>query len=93
MKYMQKSFYISYDEGADELIVTTDPKAKTVGYFVDSGTALLLGMKNLRPYGFSILLLKEFFKKHKRQAFTKVPLEGNIELPMAIRKQLSQKGA
>ncbi len=84
----QKNLYIGYDEGADELIITSHPKAKTVGCFIDNGTAVLLGAKNMRPYGFSFILLKGYFKKHKG-AFAKIPLQGKAELPGAARKLLA----
>ena len=84
---MAKNLYIGYDEGADELIITAKPQSKTVGYFIESGTAVLLGMRDLRPYGFSFLLLRGYFKKHKN-AFAKVPLTGSIALSPTIRRQL-----
>ena len=83
----EKNLYIGYDPAADELIITTAPKKKTVGYFVDSGTAVMLGMDDYKPYGLSFILLKEYFKKH-RQAFAKVPLSGNVILPAAAKKAL-----
>ncbi|MBI2436293.1 MAG: hypothetical protein HYV41_00910 [Candidatus Magasanikbacteria bacterium] len=89
----EKNLYIGYDEQADELIITTNPKAKTVGYFIDSGTAVLLGMKDMKPYGFSIVLLKEYFKKHTRKAFTKIPLSANVTLPHAVTKFLAEKNS
>lgn len=85
----EKNLYIGYDEKADELIITSNPKKKTVGYFVDSGTAVLLGMDNMRPYGLSFILLKEYFKK-KKNIFAKIPLEGKIKLPAAAKKLLSK---
>lgn len=87
----EKNLYIGYDEKADELIITADPKAKTVGYFVDSGTAVLLNMNTLRPLGLSFILLKEYFKKRKNQAFAKIPLQGKIKLPAGAKKQLQAK--
>ena len=82
------NLYLGYDEEADELIITSHPKAKTVGYFIDSGTAVLLGMRNLRPYGLSFILLKSYFKKHP-QAFAKIPLSGVPELSARTKKALS----
>ena len=84
----KKNLYIGYDEAADELIVTANPKAKTVGYFIDGGTAVLLGLHDRRPYGFSFILLKGYFKKHKG-AFAKIPLTGRAELPAGVKKQLA----
>lgn len=84
----KKNLYIGYDDNADELIITSNPKMKTAGYFVDNGTAVLLGLKDLRPYGFSFILLKGYFKKHKG-AFAKIPLSGTTELPAKARKLLA----
>ena len=84
----EKNLYIGYDEAADELIITTKPKAKTIGYFIDGGTAVLLGWHNLRPYGLSFILLKEYFRKHKRTAFAKIPLEGAVHLPEPVKNKL-----
>ena len=84
---MAKDLFIGYDEQSDELIITSNPKAKTVGYFIDSGTAVLLGIRDFVPYGFSFILLKEYFKRHKN-AFAKIPLKGVAELPLAAKKQL-----
>ncbi len=84
----EKNLYIGYDEEADELIITTNPKAKTVGYFIDSGTAVLLGLKNFRPYGLSFILLREYFKKNKRSAFAKIPLDGVVRLPEPVKNKL-----
>lgn len=84
----KKNLYIGYDEGADELILTTKPKAKTFGYFINNGIAVLLGMRDIRPYGLSFILLKGYFKKHKN-AFAKIPLSGKISLPSSAQKQLS----
>lgn len=81
----KKNLYIGYDEQSDELIVTSNPKAKTVGYFIDSGTAVLLGLYNKRPYGFSFILLREYFKRHKN-AFAKIPVKGNAELPQSVKE-------
>ena len=87
----EKHLYIGYDDEADELIITSKPKAETVGYFIDSGVAVMLGLHDFRPYGLSFILLKEYFKKH-HNAFAKIPLTGNIKLPATIRKQLKVAG-
>lgn len=84
----EKNLYIGYDEQADELIMTSNPKAKTAGYFIDSGTAVLLDLKTISPVGFSFLFLRGFFKKHKNKSFAKVPLTGKVVLPSALKKQL-----
>ncbi|MEK7084366.1 MAG: hypothetical protein AAB932_03980 [Patescibacteria group bacterium] len=86
----EKNLYIGYDEDADELIITSNPKAKTVGYFIDSGTAVLLGMKDLKPYGLSFILLREYFKRHKRAPFAKIPLHGRVDLPLKVQQRLEQ---
>lgn len=85
---MEKNLFIGYDEKADELIITTNPKARTVGYFVDSGVAILLGMKDMRPYGLSFLFLKKFFKQHPNKAFSKIPLTGKVVLPVKEMKRM-----
>jgi len=84
----KKNLYIGYNEAADELIITSRPKAKTVGYFVDGGAAVLLGQKDMCPYGFSFILLKGYFKKHQG-AFAKIPLTGVATLPVGVKKQLA----
>lgn len=82
------NLYIGYDETADELIITSNPKKRTVGYFIDSGTAVLLDRKNFRPYGLSFLFLKEYFKKNKT-GFAKIPLNGSVALSTTIVNQLT----
>ena len=84
----KNALYIGYDENADELIITGDPKAKTAGYFINSGTAILLRMRDYRPVGLSFLFMKDFFKRHKRTPFAKIPLEGKIRLPSSATKRL-----
>ena len=86
----EKNLYVGYSEESDELIITSDPKAKTAGFFIDSGVAVLVGIKDMRPRGLSFILLKDYFKKHPKKAFAKIPLVGNVALSNRILASLPQ---
>ncbi|OGQ45672.1 MAG: hypothetical protein A3H42_00015 [Deltaproteobacteria bacterium RIFCSPLOWO2_02_FULL_46_8] len=87
----EKNLYIGYDAESDELIISSNPKAPTVGYFIDGGVAVQLNSKTMKPQGLSFILLKEYFQKHKRTPFAKVPLRGHVRLPQSLQKLLPEK--
>ena len=89
----EKNLYIGYDEHSDELIISANPKAPSVGYFIDSGVAVQLNAKTMKPQGLSFILLREYFRKHKKIPFAKIPMHGRVQFPASLQRQLPERKA